>query len=98
MEDIEAKDARPLTEQERQGLCKMLFNALIEIRMFCREGNTGQAADVAHVFHNLPIHLWSDKFSLNLFRRFLEQYRQKYREVECYNYVRMLDEMIREEA
>ncbi|HEU0176795.1 MAG TPA: hypothetical protein VFV58_21215 [Blastocatellia bacterium] len=98
MEDNEAKDARPLTEQERQELCKILFSALIEIRMFCREGNTEQAADVADAFHNLPIYLWSDKFSLSLFRRFLQEYQQKYQGVECYNYVKMLDEMIREEA
>lgn len=66
--------------------------------MFGREGKAEQAADVAHVFHNLPIYLWSDKFSLGLFRRFLEEYQQKYQDVECYNYVKMLDEMTGEEA
>jgi|SRR5882672_5637880 len=98
MEDNEARDARSLTEQERQGLCKILFNALLEIRMLGREGKAEQAADVAHVFHNLPIYLWSDKFSLSLFRSFLEEYQQKYQDLECYNYVKMLDEMTGEEA
>jgi hypothetical protein len=98
MEDDEARDARSLTEQERQELCKILFNALLEIRMLCRKGKTEQAADIVDAFHNLPIDLWSDKFSLSLFRRFLEEYQQKYQEDECYNYVKMLDEMTREEA
>jgi hypothetical protein len=98
MEDKEARDARLLTEQERQGLCKMLFNALLEIRMLGREGKAEQAADVAHVFHNLPIYLWSDKFSMSLFRRFLEEYQQMYLESEGFDYVKMLDEITREEA
>ena len=104
MEDNEARndwalpDARLLAEQERQDLCKILFNALLEIRMLGNEGKAEQAADVADAFHNLPIYLWSDKFSLNFFRNFLEEYRQKYQEVGCYNYVKMLDEVTREEA
>jgi hypothetical protein len=93
MEDKEAKDARLLTEQERQGLCKMLFNALLEVRMFGREGKAEQAADVAHVFHNLPIYLWSDKFSMSLFRRFLVEYQQMRLEGEGFDYVKMLDEI-----
>ena len=102
MDDNESKndwalpDAGLLTEQQRQGLCKILFNALLEIRMLGREGKAEQAADVAHVFHNLPIHLCSDKFSLSFFRSILEEYQQKYQEIGCYNYVRMLDEITRE--
>jgi len=76
----------------------MLFNALLEIRMLGREGKAEQAADVAHVFHNLPIYLWSDKFSMSLFRRFLEEYQQMYLEREGFDYVKMLDEITREEA
>jgi hypothetical protein len=91
-------DARSLTENERQELCEMLFDALLEIRALCREGKAEQAADIAHTFHNLPIFLWSDKFSLSLFRKFLQEYQQKYQDVECYNYVKMLDEMTGEEA
>ena len=98
MEDKEARDARLLTEQERQGLCKMLFNALLEIRMLGNEGKAEQAADVADAFHNLPIYLWSDKFSLSLFRRFLEEYQRKYQQDGCYNYVKMLDEITRGES
>lgn len=103
MEDNEARndwalpDARLLTERERQELCKILFNALLEIRALGNEGKAEQAADVADAFHNLPIYLWSDKFSLSFFRRFLEEYQQKYQNVGRYNYVRMLDEITKEE-
>ncbi len=103
MEDNEARndwefpDARLLTEQQRQELCRMLFNALLEIRMLGREGKAEQAADVADIFHNLPIYLWSDKFSLSFLRSIFEGYQQKYQGVECFNYVKMLDEITKEE-
>ena len=104
MGDNEAKfdrslpDARSLTEQERQELCKILFSALLEIRALGFEGKAEQAAYLADAFHNLPIYLWSDQFSLSLFRKFLEGYQQKYQDVGCYNYVKMLDEMTGEKA
>jgi hypothetical protein len=97
MEDNEAKDARSLTERERQELCKILFDALLEMRALCWEGKAEQAANLASAFHNLPIYLWSDKFSLSLFRRFLEEYQRKYQDAGCYNYVEKLDEISREE-
>jgi aminoglycoside phosphotransferase len=89
-------DARSLTERERQELCKILFNALLEIRALGNEGKAEQAADVADAFHNLPIFLWSEQFSLNFFRRFLEEYQQKYQEAGRFDYVKMLDEMTKE--
>ena len=90
-------DAKSLTEQQRQGLCKILFNALLEIRKLGNEGKAEQAADVADAFHNLPAYLWSDKFSLNVFRSFLEEYQRKYLEAGCFDYVKMLDEITKEE-
>ena len=65
--------------------------------MLGNEGKAEQAADVADAFHNLPIYLWSEQFSLNVFRGFLEEYQQKYQEAGCYNYLKMLDEITREE-
>ena len=75
----------------------MLFNALLEIRMLGWEGRAKQAADIAHAFHNLPIYLWSDEFSLSFFRKILEEYHQKYPETGGFNYVKMLDEITKEE-
>jgi hypothetical protein len=95
--DCALPDARLLTEQERQELCKILFNALLEIRMLGWEGKAEQAGDVADAFHNLPIYLWSDKFSLSLFRRFLEEYQQKYPGSGGFDYVKMLDEIAKKD-
>jgi hypothetical protein len=102
MEDNEARndwalpDARLLTEQQRQELCLMLFNALLEIRGLGSQGKAQQAADLADAFHNLPIYLWSDKFSMSLFRSFLKEYRQMYPESGGYDYEKMLDEIAKE--
>jgi hypothetical protein len=91
-------DARLLTERERQELCKMLFRALPEIRVLGSQGKAQQAADLADAFHNLPVYLWSDEFSLSFFRHFLEVYQQMYPERGSFDYVKMLDEITREEA
>jgi len=89
-------DAKLLTEQQRQELCRMLFNALLEIRGLGSEGKAQQAADLADAFHNLPVYLWSDEFSLSIFREFLEGYQRLYPERGCFDYVKMLDEIARE--
>jgi hypothetical protein len=97
MSDSESKrwkfpDSRMPTEQERQALSRMLFHALLEIRVLGYEGKSEQAADLADAFHNLPIYLWSEDFSFGFFRKFLEGYHQKYSEVD-FNYLGMLDEI-----
>src|SRR6266542_1269269 len=103
MEDNEARndwefpDARLLTEQQRQELCRMLFTTLLERRMNGRAGKQAQAADVASIFHNFPIYLWSDNFSLSFLRSIFEGYQQKYQGIECFNSVKMLDEITKEE-
>ena len=102
MNDIEPKscwpppDARLLTERQRQELCRMLFNALLEIRGLGSEGKAQQAADIAGAFHNLPVYLWSEELSLSIFREFLEGYQQLYPERGCFDYVKMLDEIASE--
>src|ERR671932_715102 len=97
MSDWKFEDSRMPTEQERRKLCEMLFQALLEIRILGRAGKAQQAADLADAFHNLPVFLWSDAFSLSFFRKFLESYRQKYPEAG-FNYVETLDKLIQEES
>lgn len=97
MSDFRFEDSRPLTETERRHLCFMLSRALIEIRLFDREGKAERAADIADAFHNVPIHLFDEMFSLNYFRLCLESYRQKY-PGPGWNYLAMLDKFLEEEA
>ena len=76
----------------------MLFNALIEIRILGWQGKAEQAADLADAFHNLPIYIWSEDFSLDFFRKFLESYQKKYKDKLFYNYLKMLDELDNKEV
>ena len=70
----------------------MLSQAIIEIRYFASQGKSVQAADLADAFHNLPLDMWSDYFSLHFFRdSFLKVYQQRYPGFT--NYVAMLDEI-----
>jgi hypothetical protein len=91
-------DARMLTDRERQALCKMLFDALIEIRLFGWEGKAEEAANLADSFHNLPAYLWSEEFSFSLFRKFLEAYQEKYTGGKSFDYVKKLDGIMTEES
>lgn len=84
-------DARMLTDVERKQLCHMLYIALLEIRSLGWDGKTEQMKDLADAFHNLPDFLWSEKFSMSTFRKFLQAYQQKYGK-ECHsNYLEMFD-------
>ncbi len=48
-------------------------------------------------FHNLPVYLWSEKFSLGFFRQFLESYHEKYPDrTEIFDYLAMLDKITKE--
>jgi hypothetical protein len=47
-------DAKPLTDLQRQHLCELIYDALLEIRLHGWEGRAEQAADLAEAFHNLP--------------------------------------------
>jgi hypothetical protein len=89
-------DSKMPTESQRQELCKMLFSALLELRMFGYEGNSQRVADLADAFHNLPIYLLSEDFSFSFFRKFLESYQEKYTDAGGYNYVAMLDKITAE--
>jgi len=91
-------DARSLTERQRQKLCQMLSRAMLEMRLLGWGGKAGQAADLADAFHNLPAMLWSEDFSLDFFRTFLEGYRQKYPDGWGAGYLKMLEDVRAEEV
>jgi hypothetical protein len=85
-------DSRLPTDEQKKKLCHMLYMALLEIRTAGWDGRAQQAADLADAFHNLPIGLWHDDFSLDYFRQFLESYRQKY--LDSFNHLAELDEIM----
>ena len=87
-------DSKIPTQQQRQNPGKMLSYALPEIRGLGNSSKAEQAADLADAFHNLPVYLWSDDFSLVVFREFLQEYQRKYPETGSYDYLAMLDEVM----
>ena len=88
-------DSRMPTELERQQLCRMLYYALLEIRGLGTFEKAKQASDLADAFHNVPVYLWSEEFSLAFFRKFLESYHAKYPErTESFDYIAMLDKIV----
>jgi hypothetical protein len=87
-------DAKPLTDAQRQALCRMMHAAFLEIRLLGSEG-TAQAAELADAFHNLPAYLWREDFSLSFFRDcFLVGYHNKYPSSRRFDYVAMVNEII----
>ena len=86
-------NSRMPTELERQQLSQLLFNALLEIRLLGWNGEAQQAADLADAFHNLPAYLWSEEFSIAVFRNFLEGYQERYGGKAHFNYLKLLDDI-----
>jgi hypothetical protein len=66
------------TEFQAKMLCRMVGDALVEIRILNWQNNSEQAADLADAFHNLPYYLHSDIFDWDICRRFLVNYEVKY--------------------
>ncbi|MGA2542512.1 MAG: hypothetical protein ABSG78_13240 [Verrucomicrobiota bacterium] len=84
-----------ITDQHRKKLCHLLHHALIEMRVLAWAGKSGQTADLADAFHNLPKDMWREDFSLEFFRdAFLKDYHQKYPGGTVVNYVAAIDEML----
>jgi exonuclease V gamma subunit len=54
-------------------------------------------AALADAFHNVPSMMWSEDFSLNSFRNFLESYQQEFSQSEVgVNYPKMFDKLLGE--
>ncbi|HEY4952302.1 MAG TPA: hypothetical protein VII71_02835 [Verrucomicrobiae bacterium] len=88
-------DSKPLTDAQRQKLCKILHHALVDLRMFGYAKNSEQVSDLADAFHNLPNELWQKDFSLSFFRdAFIAPYQKKYAGQGIRNYIAMVDEII----
>jgi hypothetical protein len=54
----QSKEPMKITDQHRKKLCHLLHHALIEMRVLGWAGKSGQAADLADAFHELPKDMW----------------------------------------
>jgi len=91
----EYSDYRTLTDKERRKISNLLYFAIVDIRNLSLEGESEHAADLADTFHTLPTDLWSDRFSLKLFRDFLVAYEEKYPKRKGFKYLKVFDEMVK---
>jgi hypothetical protein len=76
--DFSFPDSRRLTAEEQERILLMMHNAFIEICHLCGSGQARQAADLAHIFHNVPLLIGSELFSLGAFKRELTRYQDTY--------------------
>ena len=89
--DFSYPDARALTPEERLRVLWMMQHAFVEIRACCGRGSE-RAAAIADVFHNIPMLLFTDHFSLSTFRYFLKQYQEELAGACAFDYLQMLDQ------
>lgn len=88
-------DVKPLTDLQRQHLCGLIYDALLEVRYHGWAGRAEQATDLADAFHNLPSGLWRKDFSLQFFRdSYLVPYETKYPNERTKSYAAAVDRII----
>lgn len=86
---------RPLTDLQRQQLCRLIYDALVEIRFHSWEGRAQQASDLADAFHNLPKDLWRDDFNLEFYRdAYLVPYDEQYPTQRIKSYAAVVDKIL----
>ena len=69
-------DAKLPSENQRRALSRLAYVAFLDMRMLGREGKGQQVVDLAEAFHNLPLMLWTEDFSMNCQHDFLQRYRR----------------------
>jgi len=82
-----------LNEKQKSRFGRMLYSALVDIRLAAGDTNTELAVDLADAFHNLP----NDLFGLSIwdaeyFRSNLEYYHEKYSNAGSAIFTKYLDE------
>ena len=85
-------DCYRANEAQRQKLCEMLGWAFVHIRVLGWSGKAEIAADLADIFHSLPMDMWCDHLSLNFLRRSLEFFQTRH-SVDMQVYLKLLDEV-----
>ena len=71
-------DAKLPSENQRRALSRLAYIAFLDMRILGREGKGEQVADLAEAFHNLPLMLWTEDFSMSCQRDFLQRYQEKH--------------------
>ena len=71
-------DASLPSESQWRALSRLAYVAFCDMRTLGREGKNQQVADLAEAFHNLPLMLWTENFSMNCQRDFFLRYQKQH--------------------
>lgn len=89
------EDARTLTDKERRCLTQLMYMAFVEMRALTLEvQGCKQAHDLADVFHNVPLQLYGDKFSIPWFLKCLEHYQENYKASRVIDFIAEWNKLI----
>ncbi|MDB6125947.1 MAG: hypothetical protein JWQ71_4940 [Pedosphaera sp.] len=94
-------DSQRLTDQERRGLCEVLYHAFIELRGMGSPERAHQASKLAYALHNLPHLLFAEEFAWEKVEGPLRFYQSQFYESEAtrgYDYLRMIAQIRNGEA
>src|SRR2546429_134900 len=80
MPDWRIGDERVPTEQEQRSLSRLVYMALVDLRALIRDGRNEQARALVDAIHNVPLLMYSDRFSFRAFTDFLRIYQERFGE------------------
>jgi hypothetical protein len=89
-------NSKPLSDQERRGLCEILYCAFIEMRGMGSPDRALQASMLAYALHNLPHLLHADDFAWEKVERPLRYYQGQFYQNETtrgYDYLKMITQI-----
>ena len=76
---LKLEDAKMPTDVQRQRLTRLMYLAFCDLRgLTIKPDRFEQAHDWVDAFHNLPLLLYHDDFSLQAFLGFIGSYQRKY--------------------
>jgi hypothetical protein len=83
-----------LSDQQRRGLCEVMYWAFVELRGMGSAEHAVQASKLCYALHNLPHFLFAEDFTWDKVKGPLRYYQEHfYRERKTgYDYVRMVDQ------
>jgi hypothetical protein len=82
-----------LSDQERRGLCEVLYWAFIDLRGMGSPDRALQSSKLAYALHNFPHYLFADDFSWEKVEGSLRYYQSQYYQTEAtrgYDYLKMI--------
>ena len=90
-----------LSDQERRGLCEVLYHAFVELRGMGFPDRAHQGSKLAYALHNLPHLLFADDFAWEKVEGPLRYYQGQFYQNEAtrgYDYLRMIAQVRKGES